>query len=142
MLVPKIVASLRALRDVVITPVGPPMTGMSKTAVALVCSCLWVAPCMGAATPWVLLPVSIKKRTIFGENGGAGGLLVISAIRPRAKPSLYVPESRPLAGFRCARRCAIVLALGARRSSRTRRKQNGPTLVQIECYVFPARMHT
>ena len=59
MLVPKIVASLRALRDVVITPVGPPMTGMSKTAVALVCSCLWVAPCMGAATPWVLLPLGV-----------------------------------------------------------------------------------
>ena len=36
--------------------VGPPM---SKTAVALVCSCLWVAPCMGAATPWVLLPLGV-----------------------------------------------------------------------------------
>ena len=34
--------------------VGPPT---SKTAVALVCSCLWGAPCMGAATPWVLLPL-------------------------------------------------------------------------------------
>ena len=34
--------------SVLVQKIGPPM---SKTAVALVCSCLWVAPCMGAGTP-------------------------------------------------------------------------------------------